>query len=599
MSTSTSMHLPLGFALPRARRSPPDADCTSAPPGSAPIRIYLIKPSRYDDDGWVMRFRWGVIPNNTLAVVAGLLQRAAASLGIDLECILWDELIDGVIEPETIDAIVARAQRDRVRLAVGLTGVQTSQYPRGRDLALQLRHRGLDVIIGGFHVSSHAQSAAFLQSHGVTVVFGEVESEIDELLQDLAAGRLRAGYHARSGIRARTGGADITVPRLTEAALPALDRRYMQRFFNPTFATLDTSRGCPFACSYCSVKNVMGRTMRPRAPEAILDWIRTAHDEFGVRNLLVVDDDLFRSPGWEEFFQGLAALRRSGRRVALIIQADIESASFGAPGRPASPGEERARRFVDLATAAGCFEVFMGFESFEPANLEHTRKYHNEEREDRRKGSDLRGVAERVRERYRRVVDNWHTAGIGVHCGYMIGLPFDEPGCGARAARTLSDIGVDIATFFAYTPLPGTEDYDRAAEAASIYNLDFNDYDSTHFVARHPRLSAAELRHEYDDAFRTFYSWRRVAWSLLSRHGMPGLGPSARYGMLMQQLYFAYAVRRGWHPMMGGIGRIREGRRRAVVADAEAAALYATATPLTGPGAAIPNHAFLHKAAHE
>lgn len=590
----TSTRLPLGFALPSLRSSLPDADCTAARPGSVLLRIYLIKPSRYDDDGWVMRFRWGVIPNNTLAVVAGLLQRAAAAIGVDLQCVVWDELIDGVVEPETIDAIIDRARRDGVRITIGLTGVQTSQYPRARDLALQMRRRGLDVIIGGFHVSSHAESAAFLQTHGVSVVFGEVESEIDTLVQDLVTGRLRPEYRVRTGLRARTGGADITVPRITTAALPALNPRYMRRFFNPTFATIDTSRGCPFACSYCSVKNVMGRTMRPRDPAGLIEWVRSAHDEHGVRNLLVVDDDLFRSPGWEAFFQGLAALRCSGREVALIIQTDIESATFGAAGGERFPADQRARRFVELAAAAGCFEVFMGFESFEPANLEHTRKYHNEERGDRRRGIDDRnGVAERVRERYRRVVANWHAAGVGVHCGYMIGLPFDGPGSGARAARTLSDIGVDIATFFAYTPLPGTEDYDRASEEGTIRNRDFNAYDSTHFVARHPRLSPAQLRREYDDAFRTFYGWRRVAWSLLTRHAMPGLGTSARYGMLMQQLYFAYAVRRGWHPMMGGIGRLREGRRRAVVEDDEAAALYAPVVSLKDPVAAIPNRVSL------
>jgi hypothetical protein len=61
------------------------------------------------------------------------------------------------------------------------------------------------------------------------------------------------------------------------------------------------------------VKNVMGRTMRARDPRAVVEWLRAAHDEHGIRNVLIVDDDLYRSPAWEPLLAGMAALRRSGR----------------------------------------------------------------------------------------------------------------------------------------------------------------------------------------------------------------------------------------------------------------------------------------------
>ena len=206
---------------------------------------------------------------------------------------------------------------------------------------------------------------------------------------------------------------------------------------------------------------------------------------------------------------------------------------------------------------------------------------------------DPEHAAERVKQRYRRVVDNWHAAGVGVHSGYMIGLPFDGAGCGQRAARDLAEVGVDIASFFACTPLPGSEDYDAAVAAGTIDDTDFNAYDSTHFVARHPRLTAVELQREYADAYRTFYSWRRLAWSVATGHGVAGLSTSARYGMLAQQFYCTYAARRGWHPMMGGIGRMREGDRREVVADSHALARYGsrghTATPITAARGRTPS----------
>ncbi|MGH7786005.1 MAG: hypothetical protein ACRERC_04010, partial [Candidatus Binatia bacterium] len=233
----------------------------------------------------------------------------------------------------------------------------------------------------------------------------------------------------------------------------------------------------------------------------------------------------------------------------------------------------RSRRFVDLAAAAGCFEVFIGFESFNPANLELVQKFHNQEREDRHRSSGAADAATaRVTERYRRVVANWHAAGVGVHSGYIIGLPHDGPGCGRAAARALADIGIDIASFFVHTPFPGTEDYDEIRAAGRITDHDFNAYDSTHVVHAHPRLSADELAREYRDAYRCFFTWRRLAWSIATFHRMPGLSPLSRAGMLTQQFYFTYATRRGWHPMIGGIWRQREQRaRREVVTDDEAA----------------------------
>lgn len=570
-----------GFQAPTLARPRPDDGLVSGRVGRRTLRIYFIKPSKYDEDGYVLQFRWGVIPNNTLTVLAGLNDAyARAHPDTEMQTVLWDELVDGTLSPEIVESIGRRAGEDGVEVIIGLAGVQSNQYPRGRDLALQFKNLDLPVLFGGFHVSSHAASREFLQSVGVTTVIGEAETTWSAWLDDYLDGKLRLSYQVTDGVRAKTGLATILVPLVETAPLPSIDPRYVGRFFNPSFATIDTSRGCPFTCSYCSVQNVMGRRMRSRDPQAVVDWVRDAYDRHAIRNLLVVDDDLFRSPSWEEILVGIAALRRDRSDLALIVQVDIESAAYTtrAPDEPEGERHRRSKRFVELAAAAGCFEVFMGFESFNPANLEHTQKFHNEERQDRRRSAgQLDDAARRVKARYKRVVDAWHAAGVGVHCGYMIGLPFDGKGCGRQAARDLAEIGVDIASFFAYTPLPGTEDYDRAVEQGTIVHHDFNDYACTDYVTTHPLLSREELRREYADASRYFYTWRRLAWSLATFHGAPGLGFTSRTGMLSQQIYYTYANRRGWHPMMGGIWRTRDASvRRRAVWDEESASLYLT-----------------------
>lgn len=540
------------------------------------LRVYFIKPSQYAPDGSVWAYRWGIIPNNTLTVLAGLnAAYAEARPAVQIETVLWDELVDGVIGPSVMRRIAARAVADGVDVLIGLAGVQTGQYCRGRDLALQFRELGFPVLIGGFHVSADEPSRAFLESMGITVVIGEAEATWPGILDDYLAGRLRSRYTVESGLRARTGTGAIQVPPIADAPLPAIDDRYRRRFFNPSMSTVDSSRGCPFACSYCAVKNVMGRTMRARDPGALLEWMRRAYDHHGVRSLFIVDDDFYRSPAWPAVLEGMAALRREGRGVSFMMQVDVDATPD--PGELELSGrtQQRRRDFVAAAAAAGCYAVFIGFESFDPGNLAGTAKIQNQARQDRRAGRCDAAVAARVKEKYRAAVAAWHGAGVAVHAGYMIGLPHDRRGCGRHAARALADIGVDIVSFFPYTPLPGTEDYDAALRTGALVERDFNRWDCLHVVNAHPTLSRAEVYREYRAAHRAFYSWRRLAWSIATFHRVQGLSHDARYGALIQHLYYTYAYRRGWHPMLGGIWRQRDVTvRREVISDTEAAAHY-------------------------
>jgi hypothetical protein len=95
------------------------------------VRVYFIKPSRYDEEGYVQFYRYGVQPNNTLTVMAALNdtlnKRFAAERNVFLETILWDEICDGVVSPDTVNAIKDKAREDGVELLIGLAGVQSHQ----------------------------------------------------------------------------------------------------------------------------------------------------------------------------------------------------------------------------------------------------------------------------------------------------------------------------------------------------------------------------------------------------------------------------------------------------------------------------------------
>lgn len=542
------------------------------------LRVYFIKPSKYDEQGYVLRFWKGVLPNNTLTALAALNEeynRMRATQNVFVETVLWDEIVEGAIDAETVSAIAKKAKEDHVEVIIGMAGVQTNQYPRGRDVALQFVNAGFTVLMGGFHVSGYPDSCKFLNSCGITTIVGEAESTWVGLLDDYLRGDLKPHYSVTSGIRAKTGTGEILVPSIEGVQLPAIDDRYLTRFANTTMTTLDTSRGCPFTCSYCSVKNVMGRTMRARDSQSAVDWIRDAADYHGIDTLFLVDDDFFRSPQWEPVLLGMAELKQQGRNVNFMMQVDIDAGGYAdlRAGEADSSKHQRSRRFVELVKEAGGYCAFVGFESFNPLNLMAATKFQNTERRERNLA--FSEAKNRVLEKYRRVVNNWHDAGIAVHCGYMIGFPHDTADSGREAALDLIDVGVDLASFFVVTPLPGTEDHIKAVEDGTITDWDFNWYDSDHMVFRHPSMTEDEVMKAYRDAYTTFYSPWRMLKNTMTFSGGRGLNWEARDSMTREFLYWGYSYRRGRHPMLGGLWRMYDEKtKRRVITDDEARALY-------------------------
>jgi radical SAM superfamily enzyme YgiQ (UPF0313 family) len=554
-------------------------DPTRRPARCRVLRTYFIKPSRYDEEGYVEYFQWGVQPNNTLTVLTALNEelnrRYASDRNVFLETVIWDEICDGVISPDTITAIKQKAREDGVELLMGLAGVQSNQYPRGRDLALQFVAEGLPTMMGGFHVSGSPDSAKFLNACGVTTVVGEAENLWAGIVEDFLRGELKLNYSVKEGIRAKTGREDIIVPVITDAPLPVVDERYLTRFFNTSMTTIDTSRGCPFTCSYCSVKNVMGRTMRSREPDAVIKWVRDAICHHGIESLFLVDDDFFRSPRWEEILTGLVAVKKEFPKFSFIMQVDVDASAHAdiAAGETETAKHRRSRRFVELAAAAGCYQAFVGIESLNPDNLNFATKYQNTD--DRQHTSELEELRAHVIDKYRRVVNNWHKVGVSVQAGYMLGFPFDGPDCGRVAVATLKEIGFDIVCFFIMTPLPGTEDQERYNREGRIIDWDFNSLDSQHVTLKHDRLDRASWMQAYRDATRGFYSISRLLHMIFTACGGRGLSAVSRRSVPSQFLYFFFSYRQGRHPMTAGVWRIlRRDVRRAVVTDDEARRFY-------------------------
>ncbi len=234
------------------------------------LHLYLIKPSQYDDQGYVVRHWRGVLPSNTLACLAGLTEDVVAKklLGESLEVKvhLLDEAVDRIPVKQ-----ICRSQRGKnTKTVVCMVGVQTNQFPRASDLAREFRRAGLTVLIGGFHVSGYMAMVPGVPAEiqevmdaGVTVVKGEVEETWGQLLQDAVDGRLKPLYDFIND-----------KPDLYEKPLPVIRKEYLRKFMASNFGTLDCGRGCPFECSFCTIINVQGRKMRFRSAEHVANAVR-------------------------------------------------------------------------------------------------------------------------------------------------------------------------------------------------------------------------------------------------------------------------------------------------------------------------------------
>src|ERR1700732_2318208 len=164
------------------------------------VRVILIKPSHYDDDGYVIQWRRSTIPSNSLASVYGLLAECAEARvlgpGVEIAIEAYDEC------NTVIDVAAAVA---RIRAAgggfVGLVGVQSNQYPRALDLGRKFRALGLNVVMGGFHVSGCISMLPTLPADlqealdlGINLFAGEAEGRMAEVLCDVASGNAKPIY---------------------------------------------------------------------------------------------------------------------------------------------------------------------------------------------------------------------------------------------------------------------------------------------------------------------------------------------------------------------------------------------------------------------
>jgi hypothetical protein len=463
--------------------------------------VVLIKPSHYDDDGYVIQWLRSAVPSNSLAVVHGIAVdcKERRVLGDDVEIAITSMDEDNTrIRPQRIARQLAGG-----RGLVILVGVQSNQFPRAMDIARPLRAAGVQVCIGGFHVSGSLSMLPGITPElqeamdlGISLFAGEAEEgRMDQVLRDAWQRQMKPLYNYLSNL-----------PSLENAPVPMLPAETIRGTIGK-YTSFDAGRGCPFQCSFCTIINVQGRKSRRRTVEEIEQIVRRNLAQ-GVGRFFITDDNFARNNDWEKIFDRLIVMREQEKlNIKFMIQVDTMC--------------HRLPHFIEKAGRAGVRRVFIGLESINPGSLMGARKKQNK-------------IAE-----YRKMLLEWKRAGVIVFAGYILGFPEDTPQSVLHDIEIIQrELPIDLLEPHCLTALPGSEDHQKLHKSGAWLDPDLNKYDLEHVTTVHAQMSTPEWEKLYRDAWKAFYSLDHIE-TVLRRAVATGIDLN---NMMVLLLWFHFCI---------------------------------------------------------
>lgn len=401
------------------------------------MKIMLIAPAVVEENRRGMQGRVFQLPPLALARVA------AAT----------PEYIDVRIVDEAIEPINYNSNAD----LVGITAL-TRFAPHAYEIADRFRENGVKVVMGGMHPSALPKEAI---KHCDSVVIGEAEGIWTRLINDFEKGRMEKFYR-------NNGFVD-----LSSICPPRHDLYKKERYLFTHF--IQTTRGCPFNCGFCSVTKFFGRTYRTRPVGAVIREIRNMRTKF----VGFSDDNIFGNRIYARKL--FSALRYEG--VVWLSQASLNITD--------DP------QLLHLAARSGCKGLFVGLESADCESLTQMNK----------------GFLKP--QKFKEAIRRLHDEGIGVLGAFVLGNDNEDPSIFKRTLDFAKKIKVDLAQFAILTPYPGTSIYNRLIKEKRIFNFDWTKYDAGNAVYRPLKMTAERLKEEVDRLWRDFYRLDAVLMRVL------------------------------------------------------------------------------------
>lgn len=377
-------------------------------------------------------------------------------------------LVDEANEP------VPYGEKCDLALIVG----QTHHMPNAYLIADRLRAEGAKVILGGIHVTALPEEAL---SHADSVIIGEAEAVWGGILKDYMAGSLQRKYYGRE---------------VEMDDLPPIRRDLLNKKFYHTGEIIETTRGCPMGCLFCSTQNFFGAKFRVRSPQAIRQeltslfgprppqtrwkqWLaRHWHPDipyFVEKRLLYVTDHNFISePGHA--------------RAILEVFKECDIRWYG----HTSFNLTRDEKMLDLMAESGCIGVNIGFESLSQTNIDRMHKSHNHTAE------------------YTDCIRRLHEREIGIMGTFMIGFDDDTPEVFDQIVDFAMENRLETAFVLILTPMPGTRLFEQMRSEGRIFSHDWFDYDQGTVTFLPKNMTPGQLHQGMRSVWKRIYSWRGV-----------------------------------------------------------------------------------------
>ncbi|UCE34732.1 MAG: B12-binding domain-containing radical SAM protein [Deltaproteobacteria bacterium] len=408
------------------------------------MRVELINPNNPTNAANIPFLQRGLLSRTAKAYSPPLnLSMIAAYTPPNINVSITDECVSPIDFEKDVDL-------------VGLTAY-TNSACRAYEIADAFRKRGVTVVMGGVHVSNLPGEAL---EHCDAVVVGEAEGAWEQLMLDFSRSQLKRVYQNNHLVSLES----LPIPR----------RDLLTPDDYVTINTVQTTRGCPHNCSFCSVTRFNGRTYRFRPiPEVIREI-----ESLPSRNVFVVDDNIMSNRlRTRNLFEALTPLGlRWGSQCTITIAQDPE--------------------MLELAAKSGCIGLAIGFESFCKESLKGAHKRFNSP------------------DQYYKDIETIKSYGILIWGSFVLGFDEDDEANLEKTLWRAKRSKLDFACFNFLTPLPGTKVYEAFERDGRLTSKNWADYNMANLVFRPIRVTDKVLREKVRKAWLEFYSLKALTHRL-------------------------------------------------------------------------------------
>jgi radical SAM superfamily enzyme YgiQ (UPF0313 family) len=333
---------------------------------------------------------------------------------------------------------------------------------RGYEIADAFRQRGIKVVMGGMHISKMPEEAL---QHCDSILVGEAEDLWANMLRDFDTENLKRIYRHDNGY-----------PSLSNRPAPDWDI-YRGKGYLPVHF-IETTRGCPHNCEYCSVTSSFGGKFRNRPVDEVereIQNLKPFEGRFTLKNVVFfVDDNIISSRKHaKELLTRIAPYN-----LKWLGQASVKIA-----------GDDE---MLALCRKSGCMGLLIGFETLSTDNLSGVGKSFNKPQD------------------YIDVVKKLHDYGIGVNGSFVLGFDHDDEGVFERTAEFIIKAKLDVCYFSILTPYPGTALYSHMMEEGRIIDRDWSSYNTNNVVFRPKLMTPERLLEGFHETLKQCFSYSSI-----------------------------------------------------------------------------------------